>query len=222
MDYKGFIKKRRLYFILLISVFLLFYTLNFTNAQILTQVELLPSTQTVTGSAQIQLTINPSTPIAGAQFDVSFDPNMLQVSEVKEGNLLSQNGANTFFQPGTIDNVLGTVKGITGVITTSGQSVNSQGNLASVVFLVKQNTQGSTNVQVSNVVVGDINGNSLQLDVKSSGIAEINIESESQPYDSMLPVIILIAVVIIILVVINNGRKKRKDIRTNKIIRKKK
>jgi len=217
MNYKGFLKKRRLYFILLISVFLLFIA-SITSAQILTQVELLPSTQTVTGSAEINLNIIPSTPIAGAQFDVSFDPNMLQVSEVKEGNLLSQNGANTFFQQGTIDNVLGTIKDITAVITESGQSVSSEGNLASIVFLVKQNAQGSTNVQASNVVVGDINGNSLQLDVKNSGIAEINIDSKPKSFNSVLPVIILIALIIIVFVLINQGRKKRKDIRTNKII----
>ena len=50
--------------------------------------------------------------LAGWQFDVAFDPAVLEAVEVKEGDFLKTGGGATFFQRGTIDNRSGKIKGL--------------------------------------------------------------------------------------------------------------
>ena len=42
--------------------------------------------------------------LAGWQFDIAFDPTVLEAVDVTEGNFLKTNGGSTFFQSGSIDN----------------------------------------------------------------------------------------------------------------------
>lgn len=63
----------------------------------------------------VNVTVDPEgVGIAGVQIDVYFDGNTLEPVAVKEGNLLDQNGANTFFSdlaPGSdsISNIVGAI-----------------------------------------------------------------------------------------------------------------
>src|SRR3989304_1528325 len=56
-------------------------------------------TQSVSPGAQftINITVQPNNSIAGAQFNLSFNPSLVTINTVNEGNLLNQNGANTYF-----------------------------------------------------------------------------------------------------------------------------
>ena len=45
--------------------------------------------------------------MAGWQFDIAFDPSILEAVNVSEGNFLKTGGSTTFFQGGSIDNAAG-------------------------------------------------------------------------------------------------------------------
>ena len=49
------------------------------------------------------------TGLAGWQFDLTFNPDVLEVVDVNEGGFLKRGGGTTFFQQGTIDNTTGSI-----------------------------------------------------------------------------------------------------------------
>jgi len=143
-----------------------------------TAVSIAPPSKTVQQSETftMDVIVAPGKPIAGAQFDLSFDPAVLAVLSVTEGGLLKQNGADTYFQPGTIDNTGGKVSGAAGTITTPGGEVEGAGALATVTFSAKG--AGSTNLTLSNVKAGDKAGQSVPVTV-SGGSVTVKEQSSS-------------------------------------------
>ncbi|MCD6572668.1 MAG: lamin tail domain-containing protein, partial [Thermoplasmata archaeon] len=105
----------------------------------------------------VNITVNPGLPIAGAQFDLTFDPTLLEVVNIQEGNLF--NGYTTYFIPGSIDNNAGTITGTSDAIAGAG-SVSSYGTLATITFRAKE-VEGISPLTFSNVVVGYIDGTPL-------------------------------------------------------------
>ena len=116
-------------------------------------------TQAVISGEQftVSIIVQPNNSIAGAQFNLSFDPALVTASAVTEGNLLKQNGANTYFMSGTIDNSAGTISAVAGAITTPGQTVSTSGTFAVITFTAGS-TKGTSAITLSNVIVGDVNG----------------------------------------------------------------
>jgi hypothetical protein len=117
----------------------------------------------------VDIIVTPGTAIAGAQFNLAFNPSLVTASNVAQGNLLSQGGASTYFNPGTINNTAGTITGVAGAITTPGQSVSAGGTLATITMTAS--TQGGTSaLTLSGVVVGDINGQAVEISVTDGQI----------------------------------------------------
>jgi len=106
----------------------------------------------------ISISVVPGTAIAGMQFNLSFDPSLLAVESVKEGDLLGQGGASTYFNSGKIDNQAGTVTGVFGAITSPGESVSTQGTFATLTLTVRKQST-SWPLSLSDVIVGDRDGN---------------------------------------------------------------
>ena len=50
--------------------------------------------------------------LAGWQFDIAFDPAILEAVDVSEGDFLKTDGGTTFFQSGSIDNAAGKITGL--------------------------------------------------------------------------------------------------------------
>jgi hypothetical protein len=120
----------------------------------------------------ISIDVEPNNAIAGMQFDLSYDPDIVTVNSVTEGNLLNQGGASTYFNTGQIDNVAGTITGVFGVIISPGQTVTTAGTFA-VITMTAGSTGGSCPLTLSNVVVGDIDGNSIPVTL-SDGTISVN------------------------------------------------
>jgi len=112
----------------------------------------------------VDILVEPGTAIAGVQFDLAFAPSLVTVDNIAEGDLLSQDGATTYFSPGTIDNVAGTITAVAGVITTPGQTVSTAGTFATIT-LTAGTESGTCPITLSSVVVGDINGQSVPVSV---------------------------------------------------------
>jgi hypothetical protein len=120
----------------------------------------------------INVMVEPGTEIAGVQFDLAFDPSLVTVDSVAEGTLLSQGGANTYFSPGSINNVSGNIDGVAGAIITPGQTVSSAGTFAAIT--VTAGAGGGTCLfTLSGVIVGDINGQPVEISV-ANGQVTIN------------------------------------------------
>ena len=117
----------------------------------------------------VNVTIDPKVAIAGTQFDLSFNPSLVSANSVTEGNLLKQGGANTYFSPRTIDNTAGTITGVAGAITTPGQTMSSPGVFATIQMTAKS-ADGTSPLDLSNVIVGDINGNPVSITVNDGSV----------------------------------------------------
>jgi hypothetical protein len=117
----------------------------------------------------VSIAVVPGTAIAGMQFDLSYNASLAAASTVAEGNLLKQGAATTFFNAGTIDNVSGKITGVFGAITTPGATVSTAGTFATITFTAKTQ-KGTCALSLSNVVVGDKDGNAVTISVVDSTV----------------------------------------------------
>ena len=118
----------------------------------------------------VEILVEPETAIAGVQFDLAFDSSLVTVDSVAEGNLLSQDGATTYFSAGVIDNIAGTISGVAGAITTPGQAVSTTGVFA-VITITAGMQGGISPLTLSSILIGDINGQPVQVSVISGQVA---------------------------------------------------
>ena len=76
--------------------------------------------------------------LAGWQSDITFDPAVLKVNNVREGSFLKQGGGRTHFLKGTIDNTTGRISDV-GSARISEGGASGEGTLLSVTFTAKTN-----------------------------------------------------------------------------------
>lgn len=114
----------------------------------------------------VNVTVDPQgTAIAGAQLNITFNKSIINVNSITEGNLFKQNGANTFFSNGTINNSLGTVINIYGaILNTTGvpKNVSTQGTF----IIINATAIGALDtawINLTNVKIVDSNGTSVAL-----------------------------------------------------------
>ena len=89
--------------------------------------------------------------LAGWQFDIAFDPSILEAVEVSEGDFLKTDGGATFFQSGRIDNAAGKITGlIAGRISEGG--VSGSGSVLQVRFKAK--SEGESELALGNFLFG--------------------------------------------------------------------
>ena len=106
--------------------------------------------------------------LSGAQFTLDFNPAVLEVADVNEGDLLNQDGSRTFFQVANIDNVRGELSGIR-LARLSNKSVSGSGVLLTVVFRAK--AVGDSSLTLRDVKLGDALGNQIPSDVSTGSIS---------------------------------------------------
>ena len=116
----------------------------------------------------VSIELVPDTAIAGMQFDLSFDASLVEVSTVQEGDLLNQGGATSYFSSGSVDNQAGKITGVFGAIATPGMTVSTPGTFAIVTFTARQQSERCP-LSLSNVIVGDKEGNAVPVSVDSEG-----------------------------------------------------
>ena len=128
-----------------------------------------PSQDVYPGPFTVNVTVDPAEPIAGVQFNLSFNTSLMSADSVTERDLLNQDGASTYFSPGTIDNTAGTINSVAGVITSPGATVSSPGVFATIRMTAKS-IEGTSPLDLSNVIVGDINGNPVTIMVNDGTV----------------------------------------------------
>ena len=94
--------------------------------------------------------------MAGWQFDITFDPAILEAANVTEGDFLKKDGVTTFFQGGTINNASGKITGFTAARLSTTRGVSGTGTLLQVTFEAK--SAGETVLELQNLEFGDVTG----------------------------------------------------------------
>jgi hypothetical protein len=119
----------------------------------------------------VNIAVQPGTiPVAGVQFDLAFNPSLVTVDGVAQGNLLTQGGASTYFVSGTINNIAGTVTGVAGAITDPGQSVSTPGTFA-VITLTAGTQTGTASLSLSNIIAGNTEGQAVTVIVNNGQVS---------------------------------------------------
>ena len=110
--------------------------------------------------------------LAGWQFDIAFDPAVLEALDVSEGDFLKADGGTTFFQSGSIDNAEGKIAGlIAGRISEGG--VSGSGSVLQVRFKTK--SEGETELALQNFLFGSVAEESIP-----AGPREVHITVEER------------------------------------------
>jgi opacity protein-like surface antigen len=109
-------------------------------------------------SFSLDVAITNVTDLYAFQFDLGFDPNMVAVTNVTEGPFLPSGGP-TFFFPGFIDNVGGTVSFNADTLESAISGVNGSGVL--VTFDFTPVGVGTSQITIFNVILLDSNGGGI-------------------------------------------------------------
>jgi len=87
------------------------------------------------------------------QFDLAFDPALLEVTGVEEGGLLPAGGPTVFF-PGIVDNQAGLISFVLGTLTDDLPGVSGDGDLARINFRAR-NATGIAGLSVLHITLLD-------------------------------------------------------------------
>ena len=110
--------------------------------------------------------------LAGWQFNIAFDPDVLQAIAVSEGDFLNPDGGTTFFQKGKINNKSGKITKLSSA-RLSETGVSGTGTLLSVRFTAK--TAAKTSLKLENFQLAAITGESIPA---GPHVVVINVEGE--------------------------------------------
>lgn len=108
------------------------------------------------------------------QFDIAFNPAIMQAGAVLEGGFLAAGGA-TFFIPGAIDNVAGTVSFTANTLMGPGPGVTGDGLLVHLSFQALAPGQGGLtfgNVVLLNSALADITATTVDGTVTVTAVPE--------------------------------------------------
>jgi hypothetical protein len=134
-------------------------------------IALSPSSKTVTQGQTfiLNVSIDPlGAAISGAQFNLAYNRSILNVNSITEGNIFKQNGTSTFFNSGTINNSIGTVENIFGVILGP-YNISNSGTFISV-NITAIGSSGSTGINLSNIIISSPEGIALPLNIANGSI----------------------------------------------------
>jgi general secretion pathway protein D len=107
---------------------------------------------TVGSTVNIPVLISGVSDLYAFQFDLSYNPSLLQANVITEGGFLPSGGA-TFFIPGMIDNVAGAVTFNADTLIGSTSGVGGSGTLMIVQFQII--SPGTSPLVLSNVILLD-------------------------------------------------------------------
>jgi hypothetical protein len=116
----------------------------------------------------VEVTPDPTTPVAGLQMDVGFNPAAMRVDTVEKGPFLVG-----VFNPGVINNVAGTVKPIWGAVITPGVGITAKGVFITLTCTALKAGETSA-LALTNVIVGNLAGISVPFALSVSQVAVLS------------------------------------------------
>jgi hypothetical protein len=119
------------------------------------------------GTFSVEVNVAGVSDLYGYQFDVLFNPNVLEALTSSEGSFLSQ-GGSTFFIPGTNDNVGGVVAATANTLLSPVPGVSGSGNLAVLTFEALKS--GASSIAISGAELIDSGFNSINTSTTGGSI----------------------------------------------------
>jgi|SRR5208283_620377 len=117
-----------------------------------------PGLVTLGNSFTVNITITGAVDLYAFQFDLGFDPTLLQATSATEGAFLPSGGA-TFFIPGTIDNTAGIISATADTLVGFVPGVNGNGDLVDIGFTTVGT--GTSPLTLANEIFLDSNLNDI-------------------------------------------------------------
>jgi adhesin HecA-like repeat protein len=114
------------------------------------------------------------------QFDLGFDPTILQATSMAEGSFLSAGGTTLFFA-GDVDNTGGTITTTADSLETAISGVPGDGTL--VAFLFEAIASGTSSITLSNPFLLDSNLTGIQADLTNGSV---NVSATPEPSTLLL------------------------------------
>ncbi len=168
-------KKTRSFSKIILAVFAVFLlSMPFVSpAPAATTMVLTPSTQTVDpgDTFTVDIVVTPDRAIAGVQFDINWNPDLLEFDGWTEGDLLNQDppGCGTFVAiMGGLYQEQGFIDGLAGVVLGSGCEVSGPGIYVTLTFTAE--AAGISPLVLSDVIVGDLTGTEVPSTVTSGDV----------------------------------------------------
>jgi len=125
----------------------------------------------------IQVSVSPSETIAGVQMEFLFNPALITVESISEGDLFTE--YSYYFNQGIIDNTKGSIRNIFTVILSPGDGISTPGTFVTIKCLSK-NTNGTSPLNLSNIMIG--NPSALQVPTRSTnGSVKISVKDPHNP-----------------------------------------
>jgi hypothetical protein len=115
----------------------------------------------------LPVTVSGASDLYAFQFDISFNPLVLQLQSIAEGSLLSSVGP-TFFIPGTIDNIGGTATFTANTLIGLIPGAAGNGTIATLDFQPLAN--GVSTLALANVLLLDSNLNDISFSTTSGQV----------------------------------------------------
>lgn len=128
----------------------------------------------------LDIVITADVNVSGAELELSYDPELVSITSINEGDFFKQSGKSTIFSKGNIDNDAGTATGIYCAIIGEDMPLEA-GTFATVTLSSKENS-GVADIEMSNVIITNSAGEELPVSVSNVklviGDAEIVAEGQ--------------------------------------------
>lgn len=176
-------------------VFASIFSLSASADAVLTVV---PSSSTVNAGSNLAVDVNISgvTDLYDFQFDLTFNPAVLQATNISEGTFLSS-GGSTIFLPGTIDNTAGSIT--FNAITLSGAISGVSGSGTLMEFDFTAFAAGSSSLDLSNIILQDSTGAILNSSSTGSSVNVLGTTKVPEPSDLIMLTLGLLGLAVFIL-----------------------
>ncbi len=161
--------KSKFYSLLFFSLFTITCLSGIASAS--TNVSIMPISQSVDAGQNFSVGVylDPDSPVAGVQFDLSYDSELVKAVQISEGEFLRQEGAIVWFNPGEVESSNGDINSVYGLILDK-TSVTEPGYFA-MIQMVAGNISGTSSLELSNVVVSDTQGQIIPIDVVDGSVS---------------------------------------------------
>jgi hypothetical protein len=166
---------------------LVFAGVAFANSIASASIQPAPSTVFVGGNLTLNVTVAGVADLSAFQFDISFNPGVLSAQSIVEGAFLSSGGSTSFFIPGTIDNVGGTIAFNADSLIGPGPGVNGSGTIATIDFLAI--AAGASSVNLANTIFLDSTGGNLNVSLAGGTVNVTPAAAIPEPPTSILMIV---------------------------------
>lgn len=135
-----------------------------------TNISIIPASDDVGENAEftVNVYIEPNRPVAGIQFDLLYNSDLVNVVRVSEGDFLDQDDALVLFSPGNIESSTGSIDSVYGLILDR-TTVTGPGYVA-VIQMKTGNSTGTSSLSLSNVIISDTQGQMIPTNITNGSV----------------------------------------------------